>query len=166
MNLYQLTASQSMLISRLEDAGFDEQTIADTLEGESDDLQERRLAYIAVINSKEAMITARVNAMQGMQDLIQSDYKTIERLTTALIASMTATGDRDLVGVQFVARLHKNLPSVDVFDTLSIPRKYMRFPEVREPVAAPDKAAIKVALQLGQDVPGAKLTQSVRLVVK
>ena len=44
MNHYTLAAHQQGIAHQLECAGFDGQTIADTLESEGDDLKEKRLA--------------------------------------------------------------------------------------------------------------------------
>ena len=59
MNLYRLTEAQHALHTRLELAGFDEQTIADSLEGDdnTDALREKRLGYVAIIKNKRALST-------------------------------------------------------------------------------------------------------------
>jgi hypothetical protein len=42
----------------------------------------------------------------------------------------------------------------------------MRTPEPKPPVAAPDKKAIKAALDAGTDVPGARIVKKDRLTIK
>ena len=64
----------------------------------------------------------------------------------------------------FSARIRNNPEAVDVFDPAQLPAEFMRIPE--PPPPAPDKVAIKAAIKSGQDVPGARLTQSQRLEVK
>jgi len=66
----------------------------------------------------------------------------------------------------FKLSIRKNPPSVEILDQLSLPPEFMRTPEPKPPVPAPDKAAIKAALQAGKDVPGARLAQGTRLEVK
>ena len=166
MNLYELTGVQRALQSQLEAAGFDDQTILDTLEAEGDALLEKRLGYIAIIRSKYAFSEARAAAAVSMAALAEAEAKDAARLEAALLASMQATGESHLVGLQFEASIRRNPPAVEVLDPAALPPIYWRTPEPKPPVAAPDKAAIKLALQAGQDVPGARLTQALKLVIK
>ena len=166
MNLYQLTSAQHALQAHLEAAGFDDQTIQDTMEAEGDELLEKRLGYIAIIKSKRALAEARAHAANDMAALAEAEAKDAGRLEAALLASMSATGDSQLVGLQFEAKIRKNPPAGEVLDTAALPLNYWRTPEPRPPVAAPDKALIKADLQAGKEVPGAKLTQSLKLVIK
>jgi hypothetical protein len=168
MNLYELTAAQHVLQAQLEAAGFDDQTIADTLEGEENSsmLLEKRLGYIAIIKSKRALAEARAAAANDMAALAEAEAKDAGRLEAALLASMSATGDSQLVGLQFEAKIRKNPPAIEVLDSAALPLNYWRTPEPKPPVAAPDKALIKADLQAGKEVPGAKLTQSLKLVIK
>ena len=64
----------------------------------------------------------------------------------------------------FKVAIQKNPAAVDIFDALSIPADYMTTP--KPPAPAPDKAKIKDAIKAGQEVPGARLTQSTRLSIK
>lgn len=168
MNLYTLTSLQIAIQANLEAAGFDDKTIADTLEGEdnTDSLQQKRLGFIAIIKSKRALSEARAKAANDMLELAESEAKDAGRLEAALMASMTATGDKKIIGLQFQASVQNNPPSVEVYDPLSLPAIYMRYPVPKPPVAAPDKAMIKADLQAGLGVLGAKIVQSQRLVIR
>lgn len=166
MNLYELTGAQHALQAQLEAAGFDDVTIADTLEAEGDALLEKRLGYIAIIKSKRAFAEARAAAANDMALLAEAEAKDAGRLEAALLASMNATGDTQLVGLQFEAKIRKNPPSVEVLDAAALPPHYWRTTEPKPPVIAPDKAAIKDALQAGTEVPGARLVQGLKLVIK
>jgi hypothetical protein len=166
MNLYQLTSAQHALQAHLEAAGFDHVTIQDTLETEGDELLEKRLGYIAIIKSKRALAEARAAAANDMAALAEAEAKDAGRLEAALLASMSATGDSQLVGLQFEAKIRKNPPSVELVDSAALPSNYWRVPDIRPPAPAPDKALIKFDLQAGKEVPGAKLTQSLKLVIK
>lgn len=168
MNLYELTAAQHVLQAQLEAAGFDDQTISDTLEGEENSsmLLEKRLGYIAIIKSKRAFAEARAAAANDMAALAEAEAKDAGRLEAALLASMNATGDSQLVGLQFEAKIRKNPPSVEVLDSADVPPIYWRTPEPKPPVPVIDKVAIKAELQAGREVRGARLTQSLKLVIK
>lgn len=127
---------------------------------------EKRLGYLAIIKSKRAFAEARAQAANDMAALAESEAKDASRLESALLASMQATGDSQLIGLQFEAKIRKNPPSVEVLDTAALPSAYWRTPEIKPPAASPDKALIKQALQAGLDVPGAKLTQGIKLVIR
>ena len=66
----------------------------------------------------------------------------------------------------FKITIRQNPPAVEVTDTLSLPHAYWRTPEPKPMVPAPDKSAIKKALQAGVDVVGARLTQSTRIEIQ
>ena len=167
-NLYQLTATQRALQAQLEAGGFDDQTISDTLEGDdnTESLLEKRLAYISIIKSKRAFSEARAKAADEMAALAEVDDRDADRLEAALLASMKATGDSHLVGLQFEAIIRRNPPSVELVDGADVPPIYWRTPEPKNPVAVIDKAAIKAELQAGREVRGARLVQNTRLEIR
>ena len=53
--------------------------------------------------------------------------------------------------------------AVMIEDEKAIPPQYMRTPEPKPPVPAPDKKAIKAAIEGGVTVPGAALVKGYRL---
>ncbi len=165
MNIYQLTQHQQALQSHLEAAGFDEQTISDTLEAEGDDLKEKRLGYVAVIKAKRAMADARQAAANAIIALIERDCEAADRLEAALFKSMTATGDMDLVGLEFEAHIKGKPVAVVINDLSKVPAQYMRTPDPTPPKPVPDKSAIKLALQSGEYVEGCELGANKKLVI-
>jgi len=166
-NLYTLTAHQQAMQAHLEAAGFDEQTINDTLEGEENslELQEKRLGYIAVIKMKRAIAVARNAAAASINELAEREIEAADRLEIALFRSMQATGDVDLVGLEFEAHIKGKAAAVVINDLSKVPAQYMRTPEPTPPKAAPDKAAIKAALQKGEFVDGCELGANKKLVI-
>jgi hypothetical protein len=165
MNLYTLTAQQQQMQATLEASGFDEQTITDSLEAEGDDLKEKRLGYVAVIKQKRAMYAARNYAAAAILELAENELIAADRLEAALFKSMQATGDADLVGLEFEAHIKGKPAAVVINDLSKIPSHYMRTPEPTPPKPAPDKAAIKDALQKGEVVEGCELGASKKLVI-
>jgi len=165
MNLYTLTAQQKQMQATLEAAGFDEQTIADSLEAEGDDLKEKRLGYVAVIKMKRASAAARNAAAASITGLAERDAESADRMEDALFKSMQATGDVDLVGLQFEAHIKGKPVAVVITDASTIPAHFMRFSEPVTPKPAPDKAAIKAALLAGALVDGCELGSSKKLVI-
>ncbi len=167
MNLYNLTATQHALQSSLELAGFDEQTISDTLDGEenTDALKEKRLGYVAIVKQKRANAAARNAAAASINELAERDIEAADRLEAALFASMQATGDMDLIGLEFEAHIKGKPVAVVISDASKVPALYMRTPEPTPPKAAPDKAAIKKALLAGELVDGCTLGTDKKLVI-
>ena len=167
MNLYQLTEAQKALQHRLEFAGFDAQTIADSLEGDdnTDALREKRLGYVAIIKNKRALATARAMAANDMAALADKEAADAERLENVLFESMLKTGDTELIGVEFEAKIKGKAASVIIKDAAAIPSQYMRTPEPTPPVPAPDKKAIGKAMKRGEFVPGCELGINKKLVI-
>lgn len=153
--------------AHLEAAGFDVQTIADTLEAEdnTDALRDKRLGYVAIIKQKRAQAIARYQAAQSINELAERDVEAADRLEAALFASMQATGDKDLIGLEFEAHIKGKPVGVVIEDASKIPAQYMRMPEPKPLVPAPDKAAIKAALQAGEHVDGCTLGSDKKLVI-
>ena len=168
MNLYTLTAAQHVLIAQLEAADFDSQTIADTLEGEdnTEALREKRLGYVAIIKQKRIMVNARRAAAHAITELMEKDENEAERLEAALFASMQATGDKDLIGVEFEAHIQGKPAAVVIADPALVPNYYWVTPEPKPPVAAISKKLIGDALKAGLVVPGASLGTDKKLVIK
>ena len=77
---------------------------------------------------------------------------------------MEVAGVTKIESPYFRLTLQNNPPAVDVFEPGLVPSEFMTQPA--PPPPAPDKTAIKQAIAAGQDVPGARLSQSQRLVVK
>jgi len=85
-----------------------------------------------------------------------------ERLEGYVISVLTAAGVQKFDGHTSTLALRKNPPSIVIEGEVSA--EYMRTPESKPPVAAPDKALIKSALSNGLLVQGARLAQTIRLV--
>ncbi len=163
MNLYQLKQIYLQDAQKLQDLEIDEQTLADTLEAMSGDLETKATNTVmlaknmrvtaAAIKEAEAAMAARRKAIEARADYLEK----------RVFNTMLETGITKIECPYFTLSIQANPPSVEVFDALQIPADYLR--EV--PVTyAPDKALIKKAIVDGFEVPGAKLTTSRRLVIK
>ena len=168
MNLYQLTTAQHDLIAKLEAADFDNQTIADTLEGEENSvlLQEKRLGCIAIIKQKQALAAMRKAAAADILALADKDASAAESLSSALFASMQATGDKDVVGVEFEAHIQGKPAAVVIADPSLIPAEYWTTPEPKPPVPQINKVLLGADLKAGKSVDGASLGTNKKLVIK
>ena len=164
--LFNLASQYLQLAEKLSSLDIDAQTIADTIEasGIVDDIAQKsqNLEYVArsaetylpAIDAEIARLTAlkahRVKVAQGLRDYLMSSMQRmqIERIECPM----------------FAISIRSNPPSVDVFDSLQIPEALMVIPE--PPPARPDKKAIGALLKAGHEIPGARLTQGQRLVIK
>lgn len=166
--LYQISNQYLELSEKLSDAEFDLATIEDTIEssGLIDDFADKAqalefvargaLAHHAAIDAE----IARLTALKARRDNIAAG------LRKYLLDNMQRTSISKLTCPLFSISIANNPPSTEIYDYLSLPEKYMRTPEPKPVIAIPDKAAIKAAILLGAEVPGAKLVQSQRLIVK
>ena len=165
MNLYTLTTQQQAMAHHLELAGFDDATIADTLEAEGDALREKRLGYVAIIKMKRAMATARNSAAAAISELAEREAESADKMEAALFASMQATNDADLVGLEFEAHIKGKPVAVVIKDETLIPKAFMRVKEPPPTKWVPDRIAIKEAIQKGEYVEGCTLGPDKKLVI-
>lgn len=166
--LYVLTSHYLALAEKLADGDFDLQTIADTIEasGISDDLavKAQGIEYVARgALAHHAAIDAEITRLQALK--AQRD-KVAQGLRDYLKANMERAGIPRIDCPMFQISIRNNPPAVEVTDLLSLPAAYWKTPEPKPPVAAPDKAAIKAAINAGIDVIGARLTHSTRLAIQ
>lgn len=166
--LYVLTNQYLELAEKLADGDFDAQTIADTIEasGISDELAVKAQGIEFVARGAEAHHAAIDAEIARLTALKAHRQKVADGLRAYLKDNMERAGIEKIECPLFKLSIKKNPPSVEVIDPLSLPAEFWRTPEPKPPVAAPDKAAIKAALQDGKDVPGARLNQGTRLEVE
>ena len=167
-SLYQLTAQYRELANTLADSDFDAATVADTIEasGLDDDIQQKAQSLEYVARTLEADKPAMLAEIERLQARIASRDKAAQGLRDYLLSSMRAMEKDKIETPMFTFQVRKNPPAVEIADPDALPPQFWRTPEPKPPVAAPDKAAIKAALQAGAEVPGAKLVQGVKLAVK
>ena len=166
--LYNISSQYLQLAETLADGDFDIATIDDTIEasGLIDEFADKAQALEFVARMASAHHTAidaeiaRLTALKAKRESIAAGVRKY------LLDNMQRTGITKLTCPLFSISIANNPPATEVYDPLSLPPEFWRTPEPKPPVAAPDKAAIKTALQSGHNVPGAMLAQSQRLVVK
>lgn len=166
--LFNLANEYLQLAERLAECDFDPQTVADTIEssGIIDELaiKAQNLEYVArAALANHAVIDSEI---ERLQELKAKRDKIAKSLRDYLKDNMQRCGIDRLDCPLFSISVRKNPPAVDVFDLVSLPKEYWTKPEPKPPVPAPDKAAIKLALQAGKEVTGARLVQSTRLDVR
>lgn len=165
-SLYELTGSRLVLQQKLEVLNFDDETITDTLEGESSELAAKVEDYGYVLKN----MTAFEDAIQLEIDRLQARKLAAERKREKTMAWLLDNMLRcDYLKVEcpaFTIAVQTNRASVDVLDEKQIPDKYMRQPEVKIPPMQPDKKMILVALESGLPVAGCAIKHTHKLVIK
>ena len=166
--LYNISNQYLELAEKLSSLDLDVETIEDTVEasGLVDDFSDKAQALEFVARGAVAHNPAIDAEIARLTALKASRERVAAGLRKYLLDNMLRTGISKISCPLFAISIQNNPPAVDVFDPLSLPVFFMRTPEPKPPVAAPDKTAIKAALLAGIDVPGAKLVQSQRLVIK
>ena len=166
--LYNISSQYLQLAETLADGDFDLATIDDTIEasGLIDEFADKAQALEFVARGALAHNPAIDAEIARLLALKAKRESTAAGVRKYLMDNMIRTGISKLTCPLFSISIANNPPATEIYDLLSVPEKYWRTPEPKPPVAVPDKAAIKAAIKSGKEVQGAKLVQSVRLVVK
>lgn len=164
LTLFQLSHDYREAATKLADLDLDENTISDTLESMSGDLEVKATNIAAFARNLEATAAAIREAEVDMAKRRKAIEKRAERLNAYLLFGMRNAGIQKIETPHFTIAVKTNPTSVVIDEPDLIPVAYLRQPP--PPPAAPDKAAIKQAINDGIDVPGAHLAQGFRIDIK
>jgi len=162
--LYEIAAEYRDAATKLAELDLDAQTVADTLEGLSGDLETKAQNVAFFVRNLEATAAAIKQAEADMAARRKAMENRADGLKRYIFESMTVAGIEKIECPHFRLAIKNNPAAVDVFEPGLVPASFMRTPE--PPPPALDKTAIKEALKAGQDVPGARLTSGQRLEIK
>lgn len=163
-SLYELSSEYVSIQQKLIDADYDEQTIADTLEGLSGDLTAKAVNVAMFIKNVEATAEAIKQAEKNMAERRKALEKKADTIREYLKNNMQACNMTKIECPYFALTLKKSPPAVIIDDQDAIPNNLFVCPE--PPVPFPDKKAIAELLKNGVEVPGVHLEQSERLDIK
>lgn len=162
--LYQLAEVYLADLQRLADLDLDEQTVTDTLEGLSGEIEVKATNVAAFCRNLEAS----AEAIKGAESQMAARRKAIEnrasRLREYLKQNMERTGILKIESPQFVLAIRRNPPAVHVEAQELVPAEFFNTPP--PPPPALDKKRVGDALKAGRDVPGCRLEQGTRLEIK
>ena len=161
-SLFQLVAEYRDAAATLGDLDLDPQTVADTLESLSGDIEHKavNVAYVAMnFSATSQAIRVHAAAQLARADAIEAR---VHALREYLANCMTGAGLEKIESPGLRISFRKS-SAVQITGEDLIPAEFMRQPKTPPP--SPDKAAIKVALQAGQDVPGASIEHRRNLVL-
>lgn len=162
--LYELAADFRETADRLADMDLDEQTLRDTLESIAFPVEQKAVQVAAFVRNLEATAEQIKQAEKAMADRRKAIESRAAHVREYLLHNMRACGFTRVEHPQFVIAVKQNPESVVIEDARQIPMNYMRQPE--PPPPAPDKSLIKQAIKDGYEIPGAKLTRTLRLDIK
>lgn len=159
--LYQLTGELLAIRNDLMDAGFDDTTIEDTLEGCAEDFDKKAVgcalisrelgANAKMIRDAAAELVERARKIEArsdrLEDYLQLNMKTAQRLRIENpLVTIALREGRD--------------ESVEVIDIATLPIEFVRMK------AEANKTELKKALKAGQAIEGARLIVKDRLEIR
>lgn len=162
--LYDIAAEYREAADKLADLDLDPQTVADTLEGLSGELEVKAQNVAFFARNLEATASAIKQAEADMAARRKSLEKRAEGLRQYIFTSMQVAGIEQIECPHFRLSIKKNPAAVDIYEPGLVPAEFMTTPVAPDP--APDKKAIADAIRAGREVAGAKLTQGARLEIK
>lgn len=139
---------------KLADMDLDAQTISDTLEGLSGDLEVKAQSVAHMVRKIEADAAAMKDWAKTATDRARAAEARADALRGYLARCMETTGMERIEGPGVKLSFRKSSAVVIDGEDL-LPAGYMRFKPAPPP--EPDKAAISAALKAGLDVPGAHI---------
>ena len=165
-SLYQLAAELEALRRKLIENGNDEQTVTDTLEGEALDFDNKILACAYAQKDLEALLAARKEALREMQAAIQRTERQIGRLERYMLDAMRRVGRPTIPGRHFTVQIMGKPPAVVIENSELIPAGFYRATDSKPPSPVIDRKAISEAIRRGESVPGARLDEGKKLVIR
>lgn len=163
-NLFELTNERLALQNKLQELDFDTQTIVDTLEGDSTELQTKIENYGFVIRNMESFVESVKGEKQRLAEREEVYQARLDRIKEWLFKNMVACNFTKVECPAFTLSVQNNPPSVVIDAAGQIPGEFYVYPAAPEPY--PDKKAIAKAIKDGAIVNGAHLEQTQRLVIK
>jgi hypothetical protein len=163
-SLYVLANEFKALEAKLLDSDYDEQTVADTLEGFAGDLEVKAVNVAMFSRNLDALANQIREAEKEMAERRRAVEKKAENIRRYLLQNMERTGINKITCPYFEISLKKNPPSLVIDDENKLPLEFMRIPPLPDPV--PDKKAILDAIKSGKEVAGAHIVQNNRVDIK
>ena len=163
LTLYVLAEEYRLASEKLSNLDLDEQTITDTLDGLSFELETKAQNTVMYARDLQATAAAIKEAEEQMAKRRRAMENRAKHLLEYVQGCMETAEVQRIECPHFRIAIQAKPPSVDVYEPGLLPVEYMRTPE--PPPPAPDKTAIAAAIKAGKEVPGARLVQGTRLAI-
>ena len=149
--LYELTAEYMQLLEMAEDPDIDLQTLADTMEALSGEIEDKADGYAKVIRSIETDIDGIIEEISRLQFRRQRMELNVRHMKDALQTAMLATGKTKIKTTLFSFNVQKNPPSVVMDEQYieNVPEEYLIYQEPKI-----NKKAILEDIKAGRDLSG------------
>lgn len=164
MNLYELSGERLALQNKLESMDLDIETITDTLEANSMEIEAKIADYGYVIRNMDSFTDAMKAEENRMFERRKAHEKRVSKIKAWLLQNMQLCGITKIECPAFTVSLKNNPASVIIDDEELIPDGYKKLPE--PPPLTPNKTMISTALKSGIAVPGCHLEQKQRIDIK
>ena len=157
-SLYEIDSNIQAIIDSIYEASEDGEvnevdfTALEELQAERKVKLENIALYIKNCDAEAAAIQAEINTLKSRMERLE---RKSEGLRGILLNSMIANGDKELSSPRFVAKIRTS-KATEIIDESLIPDEFIRV-ITKEPERKPDKAAIKKAIEAGQEIAGAKV---------
>ena len=158
-----LAAEHRAAADKLADLGLDEQTISDTLESLSGDLEHKAQAVAFMARAFDADAAAVAQWAKDAAERAKALSARADRLRDYLAHSLSLAGVEKVEGPG-VRIGWRATSAVHIDDAAQIPADLLRTKPA--PAPEPDKTAIRDAIKSGRDVPGARIVTSRALQIK
>jgi hypothetical protein len=162
--LFEIAAEYRADVEKLADLDLPPETIADTLEGLSGDLQAKARNIGSLVKHLEVTVDAMKDAEAQLYKRRKALENRIDSIKSYVLNAMQFNEIQKIETPYFNLTVVKNPASVEIYDLAQLPAHFMRQPE--PPPPSPDKVLIKESLKHGEEVLGARLTQTVSLRIK
>lgn len=162
--LYTLASEYLDAAKKLNDLELDADTVRDTLESLQFPIEQKANNIAFVVRNLESLAEQIKAAEQQMAARRKAIEARAEHVREYLLNNMQRCGITEIECPYFRIRVKQNPVSVVIDDEKAIPWEYQR--QVEPPPPAPDKKALKEALEKGIDVPGAHLERKLKVEIK
>ena len=163
--LYVIADEYLQDVAKLQDLDLDEQTLADTLEGLTGELEVKATNVAMFVRNLESLAEQIKQAEQAMAARRKALENRADRIRQYLLDNMQRTGISKIESPYFKIAIAKNPPSVVVDDEDTLKFAHPEFVKTVTTESL-DKTAIKEAIKAGQIVEGAHLVQADRVSIK
>lgn len=165
--LYQIGDQYLIDLKKLEELDLDPATFADTLESMGGDFEIKAQNVVMFMRNRDVIIKAMKDAERAMSDRRKQAEKHLDNMAEYLKLQMERVGILKIECPEFTIAVQKNPGKVVIDDEGQVPAFFWKTPEAPPPPPAKiDLAAIKEAIQDGEEVAGAHFEKGTRLVIK
>jgi len=161
--LYVLVNEYRAAAEQLANIELDEQTVADTLEGLSGELEVKAQQVAFMVRNMEVTADAIAQFIKDQSARAKAIQHRADGLRSYLHRCMEEAGIEKIEGPGISLSFRKS-SAVAIDEPGLIPVQFMRTPE--PPPPAPDKKAIADAIKAGVEVPGAHIEHRRSLQIK